>query len=108
PIPPWEPLAEPILSNQRETYDRMRAQCPVARSPRGVTLFRHADVVAAASDPETFSSTTSAHRMVPNSLDPPEHTAFRAVIDRFFTLDRMQALAPRVRRIADDVVGALP
>src|SRR5690606_6674886 len=75
---------------------------------RGVTLFRHADIVAAASDPETFSSTTSAHRMVPNSLDPPEHTAFRAVIDRFFTLDRMQALAPRVRRIADDVVGALP
>lgn len=108
PIPPWEPLAEPILSNQRETYDRMRAECPVARSPRGVTLFRHADIVAAASDPETFSSTTSAHRMVPNSLDPPEHTAFRAVVDRFFTADRMQALAPRVRRIADDVVGALP
>jgi hypothetical protein len=53
--PPWEPLSEPVLADQRGTYDRMRAACPVAESPRGVTLFRHADVVAAAADPATFS-----------------------------------------------------
>ncbi|HET8550720.1 MAG TPA: cytochrome P450 [Bryobacteraceae bacterium] len=108
PIPPWEPLSEPVLADQRGTYDRMRAACPVAESPRGVTLFRHADVVAAAADPATFSSAASAHRMVPNSLDPPEHTAYRAVIDRFFTPERMKALEPRVRRIAHEIVGALP
>lgn len=108
PIPPWEPLSEEVLADQRGTYDRMRAACPVAESPRGVTLFRHADVVAAAHDPATFSSAASAHRMVPNSLDPPEHTAFRAIIDPFFTPERMQALEPRVRRIAGDIVSALP
>ena len=108
PIPPWEPLSEPVLSNQRGTYDRMRARCPVAESPRGVTLFRHADVVAAANDPGTFSSAASAYRMVPNSLDPPEHTAFRAIIDPFFAPDRMAALKPRVRRIAREIVNALP
>jgi cytochrome P450 len=108
PIPPWEPLSEPVLADQRSTYDRMRAACPVAESPRGVTLFRHADVVAAAGDPATFSSAASAHRMVPNSLDPPEHTAFRAVIDPFFTPERMATLEPRVRRIAHEIVGALP
>jgi cytochrome P450 len=86
----------------------MRAACPVARSPRGVTLFRHAEVVAAAADPATFSSAASAHRMVPNSLDPPEHTAFRAAIDPFFTPDRMGRLEPRVRRIAHEIIGALP
>jgi cytochrome P450 len=86
----------------------MRAACPVAESPRGVTLFRHADVVAAASDPKTFSSAASAHRMVPNSLDPPEHTAFRGVIDPFFTPERMAALGPRVREIAHEVMRALP
>jgi cytochrome P450 len=86
----------------------MRAACPLAESPRGVTLFRHADVVAAAADPATFSSAASAYRMVPNSLDPPEHTAFRAVIDSFFTPERMRTIEPRVRRIAHDIVGALP
>jgi cytochrome P450 len=85
PIPLWEPLSEPVLADQRGTYDRMRAACPVAESPRGVTLFRHADVVAAAGNPATFSSAATTHRMVPNSLDPPEHTAFRAIVDPFFT-----------------------
>lgn len=108
PIPPWEPLSEPVLADQRGTYDRMRAACPVARSPRGVTLFRHADVVAAAADPATFSSAVSARRMVPNSLDQPEHTAFRVAIDPFFTPERMGGLKPRVRRIAHEIVGALP
>jgi cytochrome P450 len=108
PIPPWEPLSEPVLADQRAAYDRMRAACPVAESARGVTLFGHADVVAAAADPATFSSAASAHRMVPNSLDPPEHTAFRAIIDPFFTPERMAALEPRVRRIAHEIVGALP
>src|SRR5690606_40160808 len=100
PIPPWEPLSEPVLADQRGTYDRMRAACPVARSPRGVTLLRHADVMAAAGDPGTFSSAVSAHRMVPNSLDPPEHTTFRAVVDAFFTPGRMRELEPRFRTIA--------
>jgi cytochrome P450 len=86
----------------------MRAACRAAESPRGVTLFRHADVVAAAADPVAFSSSASARRIVPNALDPPEHTAFRAIIDPFFTPDRMAALEPRVRRIAREIVGAVP
>ncbi len=108
PIPTWEPLSEAALADQRGTHDRMRARCPVARSPRGVTLLRHADVVAAASDPATFSSTVSAYRMVPNSLDPPEHTAFRAVVDAFFNPERMRELEPRIRTIAHEIVGGLP
>ncbi len=107
-IPGWEPLSEEVLRDQRATYDRMRAACPVARSPRGVTLFRHADVVAAANDPLTFSSAASAHRQVPNSLDPPEHAVFRAAIDPFFTPERMRALQPRIQACARDLVRALP
>jgi cytochrome P450 len=107
-IPDWEPLSPAALADQRGTYDRQRAACPVARSPRGVTLFRHADVVAAATDPATFSSATSAYRQVPNSLDPPEHTVFRAVVDPFFTPERMRALEPRIRAIACELIGAIP
>jgi cytochrome P450 len=92
----------------RDTYDRLRAACPVAASPRGVMLLRHADVVAAAMDPETFSSGASARRQVPNSLDPPEHTTFRTFIDRFFTPERMALLEPKLDACARAIVDALP
>lgn len=46
--------------------------------------------------------------MVPNSLDPPEHAAFRAAIDPFFTPDRMRELEPRLQKIAQEIIRALP
>ncbi|TXL67129.1 cytochrome P450 [Zeimonas arvi] len=108
PIPTWEPLSPEVLADQLGTYDRMRAACALAESPRGVTLFRHADVVAAASDPKTFSSATSARRAVPNAIDPPEHAAWRGLIDPFFAPAHMAALEPRVSAIAQALVAALP
>jgi cytochrome P450 len=107
-IPLWEPLSEASLVDQRSTYDRMRAACPLAESPRGVTLFRHADVKAASTDPATFSSAVSAHRQVPNALDQPEHTAFRSAIDPFFAPERIANLEPRLRNIAHEIMSALP
>ncbi|KAA0232242.1 MAG: putative cytochrome P450 YjiB [Acidimicrobiales bacterium] len=107
-IPSWEPLSEAVLSDQLGTYDRMRSACPVAASPRGVTLFCHADVVAAANDPDGFSSATTTRRSVPNSIDPPEHAGWRALIDPFFSAEQMALLQPRVRAIADSLVASLP
>jgi cytochrome P450 len=108
PIPTWEPLSPEVLADQLGTYDRQRAACAVARSPRGVTLFRHADVVAAARDPQTFSSAVSSRRAVPNGMDPPEHSPWRALVDSFFAPAQIAALEPRVRAIADAVVAVLP
>lgn len=59
-------------------------------------------------DPVTYSSAASAHRAVPSSLDPPEHARFRAVVDLFFTPDRMRSLEPRIRAIAGAVADGLP
>ncbi|MEO6923402.1 MAG: cytochrome P450, partial [Bryocella sp.] len=101
-------MSDTVLADQRGVYDRMRVACPMAESPRGVTLFRHGDVVAAAANPSTFSSATSPRRMVPNSLDEPEHTAFRRAIDTFFTPERMDELEPRFREIARGIVCSLP
>lgn len=108
PIPAWEPLSPEVLADQLGAYDRMRAACALAESPRGVTLFRHADVVAAASAPNAFSSATSARRAVPNAIDPPEHAAWRGLIDAFFAPAHMAALEPRVSAIAQALVAALP
>ena len=108
PIPTWEPFSPEVLADQLGAYDRMRATCPLAESPRGVTLFRHADVVAAATDPARFSSAATARRAVPNAIDPPEHAAWRTLTDPFFAPARIAALEPRVRAIAEAIVSALP
>lgn len=107
-IPSWEPLSPEVLAAQLAAYDRQRTACGLARSPRGVTLFRHADVVAAAGDPQTFSSAVSARRAIPNAIDPPAHASWRALVDAFFTPPQIAALEPRVRSVADGVVAALP
>jgi cytochrome P450 len=60
-MPTWEPLSDAVLADQLGTFDRMRFACTAAASPRGVTLFRHGDVAAAANDPVRFSSVTTPH-----------------------------------------------
>ena len=56
----------------------------------------------AVTDDATFSSSVSVHVAVPNGMDAPEHTAFRAVVDRSFTPDLVQAFTPTLQEIAAD------
>ncbi|MFF2525317.1 cytochrome P450 family protein [Streptomyces liangshanensis] len=46
----------------------------------------------------------------PNMLtvDPPDHTRLRKLIAREFTARRVESLRPRVQRITDDLLDALP
>ena len=74
-IPAWEPLSPEVLADQRAAYDRQRAACPLARSPRGVTLLRHADVVAAASDPQAATGHQVLTVHVRSANAPPEITS---------------------------------
>lgn len=93
----------------RVMLDAQRQTCPVARAPDGaVTLLAHADVRAAALDPETFSSAVSAHRALPNSLDGEEHRAYRRLIDAYLTEAEVAAQEPQCRAHAAAIVAALP
>lgn len=86
----------------------MRFRCPVALGPDGAwTLFSHADVSAVALDAQSFSSTVSRYLHVPNGLDGPTHTAFRAVIEKYFTRERMTAVRPVIERLAAELVAQL-
>lgn len=67
---------------------------------RQVVLTRHADVVRVARDTDTFSSVVSAHRAVPNGLDPPAHTHYRHLIDPFLSAPRAAAFEPKCRVLA--------
>ena len=75
----WDPSAPEVVADQRDAYDRLRSRCPVAHDASGAwTLLRHADVLAAANDPVTFSSRVSRHLNVPNGMD---FTLFLPTVD---------------------------
>src|SRR5690606_33968113 len=108
-LPRWDPRSEAVLRNQIAAFDEMRRGCPLARSRYGYTsLFRHADVLRVLHDHETFSSAVSRHPSVPNGMDPPEHTAFRRLIEPYFGPAEMAAFEPACRAIAARLVAGLP
>lgn len=93
-------------------YEQLRERDPVHHVESGDywVLSRYDDVAAAAKDPAAFSS---AHGLTfePDELgraglgdatpmvflDPPEHTEFRALINRGFTPRRITSIEPQVR-----------
>ncbi len=102
-------------------YARLRAQAPVFRNADDDfwALSRHSDVVAALRDSDRFSSANGL-RMEPAfwgpqaeqlfsfvAMDPPKHTRMRGLVTRAFTARRVQALAPRLREIATDLLTPL-
>ena len=104
----WNPRSDVVLSNQIKAYDAMRRRCPVAYSDYlGWSLFRHEDVVRVLDDHETFSSVVSRHLSVPSGMDPPQHAAYRQLIDRHFEPARVDAFEPQCRAISADLVSRL-
>jgi len=105
----WNPRDTHVLENQLASYDQMRQKCPVAHSDYlHWSLFRHEDVVRVLEDHQTFSSAVSAHVSVPNSMDPPEHTLYRKIIEGYFSADAMAAFEPVCRALATKLVADLP
>ncbi|BAK75559.1 cytochrome P450 [Pseudogulbenkiania sp. NH8B] len=109
PSPDWDARAPAVLQDQIRAYDDMRHRCPVAYSEYlNWSLFRHDDVMQALTDPKTFSNAVSSYPSIPNGMDPPEHTAYRMLIDPYFAPEAMARFEPVCRRIAVDLVRELP
>jgi cytochrome P450 len=105
-------------------YAELRADAPVRRIEVGGSpawlISRHADVRAALADPRLskdwrYTLPPEQRADAPGTpvpmmilMDPPEHTRLRKLVSRAFTLRRMEALRPRVREIADELIDALP
>ncbi|MCO5315669.1 MAG: cytochrome P450 [Solirubrobacterales bacterium] len=71
-------------------------------------LSGHAEVVAAARDPETFSSAASRYLNVPNGMDGEQHRRYRALVDRYLEPEAIAPLEPVFREIAADLVRSVP
>lgn len=111
-----DPLTPETFTSAHEELRELRGRCPVAHSETfdGFwALLRHNDVVDVLTQPDTF--VTSVQNVVPKvaftgrrpplHLDPPEHTPYRQVINRFFTPERTARMEPAVRRIAGELLA---
>lgn len=100
--------------------DRLREEQPMARlafpdGKVGWLMTRHQDVRALLADDrfsaDRFVASSPIRRIVFRredsigsfiNMDPPEHTAYRQMLTRYFTVRRMRELAPRIEQIVTD------
>jgi cytochrome P450 len=107
-VPDWYPKSSQVQNDQVRAYDEMRERCPVAWSEfMHWSLFRHADLMRVLLDHETFSNAVSNHLSVPDAMDPPEHTAYREMIEDYFAPDKIKAFAPECREIAEQLIDPI-
>jgi cytochrome P450 len=108
PRPDWDPRSVEVQRDQLAAYDEMRERCPVAYSEfLGWSIFRHADVLRVLNDHTAFSNVVSSHRAVPSGMDPPEHTEYRRIVERYFQPSYMEAFEPICGEIATQLVDSL-
>ena len=95
-------------------FQRIRAGVfpGVDRPIHAWALLRHADVVAALRDPETFSSNTPpAMPMLPRLTllhdDPPRHAHLRRLVQKSFSARRVAELEPWIQRTAGELIDEL-
>ncbi|GGH62167.1 cytochrome P450 [Rothia aerolata] len=106
----WNSRSPEVQADQIAAYDEMRAKCPVAHDEyMGYSLFKNEDIQFALAHPEIFSNAVSTrHIAVPNGMDRPEHTPFRAINDKYFTDERLAEFEPKIRRVVRQLVEELP
>ena len=123
---PGDGLAAALLAEDtfqsgdaQQLYARLREKAPVARheDPRFWVLSKHADVVAASTDPATFCSARGILLMEigveypspPTMMhtDPPDHTRYRGMVQPAFKPSLTRSLEPLVRQRARDLLDAL-
>ncbi len=105
PKPDWDPRSADVLRDQVDAYDTMREHCPVAYSEKmGWSVFRHESVMQVLHDPTLFSSLVSNHLSVPSGMDPPEHTVYRTIVEKYFTDEIMAAFEPGCLGIVNTLV----
>ncbi len=116
-----------FVTNPYSVYQQMRDQTPreLFFLPAGVVpgideplkswaLMKYDDVYNALRDHDTFSSARNPlvergvfPRLVLIADDPPRHTRFRRLVNKAFTLKRVEALEPWITRVANEQLGEM-
>lgn len=115
--PDWDPLDPINHGDPTAVHARLREKCPVAWSDRFggfYALTRYEDVTRVALDVATFTSAQKTPipdavgperpPRAPVEVDPPVHTHFRDLLNRYFTPDYIRRLEPVIRRTARELL----
>jgi cytochrome P450 len=106
--------AFPFGTDRTGAWRQLREVGDIAVSDNGVYVLTSADVVeAAAKNPEVFSSQGAFGLvggpipMVPIAFDPPEHTRYRRMLDKFFSPRSMVERELDLRKQAGELIDKL-
>jgi cytochrome P450 family 109 len=124
PITPDQLMNPAVFANPYPVYRQLREQTlltyaiPPGTIPgidetlRPWALMKYDDVYSALRDHETFSSENRragqfGPKLVLIQDDPPRHTRFRRLVNKAFTLKRVEALAPWITGVANELLDAI-
>jgi cytochrome P450 len=102
-----------VAQNPYALFAEIRAKCPLAHSDQLGGFFfptTYEGVKRVFSDFRTFTSTQGSGlpdqlvRLLPVDLDPPQHTRWRRVLNRYFTLEAAEQDRRRIQIVADSLV----
>jgi cytochrome P450 len=114
----FDPQVPETFDSAHAEFRELRARCPVARSQEfgGFwAMLGYPELLEVITDISRF--TTTKQNAIPKfaftgvrpplHLDPPEHLAYRRVINRFFTPPKMREMEPKVRRCSTELLEPL-
>ncbi len=102
-----------FLLSPNDFYAQMRREMPLIYIPETQSwmVFRYEDVQRILTDFNTFSSKVKFpaeqkdFTQSMNFMDPPRHKSVRALAQQSFTLKRVEAMAPRIEALANELLG---
>jgi cytochrome P450 len=102
------PLSDDFRNNREAVFTQLRDNAPVLMTDQGIALIsRYADARAVALDAETFSSGgpwDNPARPVMNTMDPPEHGTYVAMMNSAFDQKYQDGLEETLRLLARTLV----
>jgi cytochrome P450 len=117
----FDPFDAAFLDHEHETYDLLREHLPIARSESmgnevmgghraGWVLTRYADAANVLRNTGNFSSQTMSYPVrpwIPQAVDPPIHTAYRRILNPWFTAEAMAKLEPHLLQYAEELADRM-
>ncbi|MDT4919831.1 MAG: hypothetical protein QOI15_733 [Pseudonocardiales bacterium] len=117
----YDPYDHAIQDDPFPVYAWLRANAPLYRNEEHGfwALSRHADVLAALRDENTYSNQMGVsidpiawgpqarYAMSFIAMDPPDQTRLRTLVSRGFTPRRVQAMEPRIRELAREYLDEI-
>tara|TARA_A100001037_G_scaffold304714_1_gene342432 strand:- start:2461 stop:3753 length:1293 start_codon:yes stop_codon:yes gene_type:complete len=115
----YDPYTSEWLEHEFESYALLREHLPVARTEQlayrrqfngGWLLTRYDDISACLSDTDVFSSQSSDYPQrpwIPQAIDPPSHTAYRRIMNKWFTPEAMTAMEPHLWDFAGELLDKM-